>query len=162
MRSRRCSLAMRLARGLLALSQAVRRRGVSAFCDGQLGPAWTRCLLIIADAMTAQAARIALRAHARTPSVKLTASSRQNRVVPASSAEWLSPALLVTMRIVPVALLGATLWPGFQCVALMATVACAALSATVRKQHPTADRITDWDIAVALCFGAVIVERLIS
>jgi hypothetical protein len=70
--------------------------------------------------------------------------------------------MLVFMRTIPVGLLAATLWPGFRLAAVMAVVACAGLSAALRRQSPTDLRFTDWDVAVALCFGFVVSERILS
>ncbi|MFK5595943.1 hypothetical protein ACFZ8E_02890 [Methylobacterium sp. HMF5984] len=66
------------------------------------------------------------------------------------------------MRTLPVGLMAATLWPGSGLIAVMAIAACAGLSAALRRQSPTGTRLTDWDVAVALCFCAVVFEGILS
>ncbi len=162
MRSPRRSSVPLLVRGLLALSKTVRHRGMSAFWNGRLGAAPTRRLLGIADLVTAWAARIALRGHDEPSSARNTSTTRRDRASPTASATRYRAALLVAMRTVPIGLLAAALWPSVRCLVVMAVVALAGTSAAFRKQLPTADRLTDWDVAVALCFGAVVAERIFS
>jgi hypothetical protein len=162
MRSRRLAPVPLLVRGLLALSRGIRRVGVSAFCGGRLGPGSTRRLLVVADTLTAWAARIALRAKAAIPVARNASEERRGRTDPAVSSGGGRSAMLVFMRTIPVGLLAATLWPGFRLAAVMAVVACAGLSAALRRQSPTDLRFTDWDVAVALCFGFVVSERILS
>lgn len=147
MRTRRLSPAQRIARRLLALSRTVRDWSTWAYHRGWLGAAATSRLLMVADAITAKAAHLALRGLIKSG---------------AAPALGVPSVTLVTMRTFPVSVLAAALWPGFRSLAVLFAVACAATSAAIRKQSPVSARLTDWDVAVAACFGGAILDRVFS
>lgn len=161
MKSRRLWPVPLLVRGLLALSRAVRRHSVSAFSAGRLGPGPTRRLLAVADALTSRAAWIALRARTGTPMARNASWPSRDRVEATASSRGCRSVLMVSMRTLPVGLLAVTLWPGSGLIAVMAVVACAGLSAALRGQSPIGTQLTDWDVAVALCFCAIVSERVL-
>lgn len=147
MRARRLSPAQRIARRLLALSRTVRDCSTWAYHRGWLGAVATSRLLMVADAITAKAAHLAVRGLV------------QSKAAPAPAVPSVT---LVTMRTLPVGVLAAALWPGLRGLAVLFAVACAAASAVLRKQSPLSTRLTDWDVAVAACFGGAILDRVLS
>lgn len=147
MKVRRLSPAQRIARRLLALSRTVRDWSTWAYHRGWLGAAATSRLLMVADAITAKAAHLAVRGVIKGG---------------AAPALGIPSVTLVTMRTFPVGVLAAVQWPGLRGLAVLFAVACAAASAVIRKQSPVSLRLTDWDVAVAACFGGAILDRVLS
>ncbi|MGY2052700.1 hypothetical protein [Methylobacterium sp. JK268] len=103
--------------------------------------------MMVADAIAAKAAHLAVRGLVQ---------------IKAAPAPGFPSVTLVTMRTIPVGVLAAALGPGLRGLAILFAVACAAASAIIRKQSPVSPRLTDWDVAVAACFGGAILDRVFS